>query len=314
MWRRVASQLDRRQLSALLAVGEELHFARAAERLGLQQSALSQLVRRMEDHLGFLLFDRSSHHVRLTTEGERMLVVARDALAAMERVDEVAAEIAAGSSGTLRLGTTEGVREQLHVILERFHERHADVEVRLVAMRTNEKVRALLEGELDAALVRAAQSIDGLDLLELWSEPLVALVSRRHPLAESDRLSIRELATFPVISNLADRNPWAREQMARMFAAAGAEPLVGPAYKTLREAVALVASSQAWMLVRRSVAEQERSAPVVSRPLVDAAAVGRVSLAWRPVDTGPVARSLVAVASALRREGAFEPRAGVQLS
>ena len=308
------SQLDRRQLSALLAVGEELHFARAAERLGMQQSALSQLVRRMEDQLGFMLFDRSSHHVRLTTEGERMLGVARDALAAMGRVDEVAAEVAAGASGTLRLGTTEGVREQLHLILARFHERHPDVEVRPVAMRANETVRALLEGELDAALLRAAVRIDGLDLLELWSEPLVALMSRRHPLAESERLSIRELSAFPVISNLADRNPWARDQMREMFAAAGAEPLVGPAYRTLREAVALVASSQAWMLVRGSVAEQERSALLVSCPLADALAVGRVSLAWRPVDTGPVARSLVAVASALRREGAFEPRGGVQPS
>src|ERR1700752_786766 len=111
------SRLDRRQLTALLAVGEELHFGRAAERLGLQQSALSQLVRRMEDRLGFLLFDRSSHHVQLTPEGERLLGVARDALAAMTRVDEAASEIAAGFSGTLRLGATEGVREQLHVVL-----------------------------------------------------------------------------------------------------------------------------------------------------------------------------------------------------
>ena len=75
--------LDRRQLNALVAVGEELHFGHAAERLGIQQSALSQLVRRLEEQVGFPLFDRSSHHVRLTLEGERMLVVARDALVAL---------------------------------------------------------------------------------------------------------------------------------------------------------------------------------------------------------------------------------------
>jgi DNA-binding transcriptional LysR family regulator len=313
MRRRMASRVDRRQLSALLAVGEELHFGRAAERLALQQSALSQLVRRMEDQLGFLLFDRSSHHVRLTVEGERMLVVGRDALEAMGQVDEVAADIAAGSAGTLRLGTTQGVREQLHATLERFRERHPDVEVRLSAMHTAEKVRALLDGELDAAFVRAADKIDGLDLLQLWSEPLVAMLSHRHPLAGCDRLSIRELSAYPVIMNPPDRNPWARDQTERMFAAAGAAPLVGPAYMTLREAVALIASSQAWMLVRGSVAEQERSALLVSRPFVDPSAVGRVSLAWRTVDSGPVARLLVGVVSALRREGAFEPRPGVRL-
>jgi hypothetical protein len=139
------------------------------------------------------------------------------------------------------------------------------------------------------------------------------MLSRRHPLAGSDRLSIGELSVYPVIFNRADRNPWAHDQTMRMFAAAGVEPVVGPPYTTLREAVALITGSQAWMLARGSVAGQERSALLVSRPLVDPSAVGRVKLAWRTVDTGPVARSLLAVVSALRREGAFEPRAGVHL-
>lgn len=68
------------------------------------------------------------------------------------------------------------------------------------------------------------------------------------------------------------------------------------------------------MLARASVAEPERSALLVSRPLVDPSAVGRMNLARRTADTGPVARSLGAVVSALRREGAFDPRAGVHQS
>lgn len=83
-------------LGALLAVGEELHFGRAAERLGMAQSALGQLVRRTEDRSVSRCSDRSSHHVRLTVEGERMLVVALEALAALGPVDELGAEIAAG--------------------------------------------------------------------------------------------------------------------------------------------------------------------------------------------------------------------------
>jgi DNA-binding transcriptional LysR family regulator len=303
----VSTLLDRRHLNALVAVGEELHFGRAAERLGMQQSALSQLVRRVEDELGFLLFDRSSHHVRLTTEGERMLMVARDALAALSRVDDVAGEIAAGASGTLRLGTTEGVREQLHLILERFHERHPDVEVRLLAMRMNEKVHGLLDGELDAALVRAARQIEGLDILELWHERLVAVLSRRHPLATRERLSVAELAPYPILLSPRERNPWAREKVEEIFAAADADLVMGPDYGSLREAVAMIAGSQAWMVARESVAAQERSALLVSRPLTDPTAVGHVSLAWRGRDSSPVARALVSVVSALRREGSFEP-------
>jgi DNA-binding transcriptional LysR family regulator len=310
----VRGLLDRRQLNALVAVGEELHFGRAAERLGMQQSALSQLVRRLEEQVGFPLFDRSSHHVRLTVEGERILVVARDALAALSRVDDVAVEIAAGASGTLRLGTTEGVRDQLHLILERFRERHPDVEVRLLTLRMTEKVRGLLDGELDAALVRAATGIQGLDILELWREPLVAVLSRHHPLATREQLSVAELAAYPIIMNPRGRNPWAADQVEGMFVAAGAEWVLGPAYGSLREAVAMIAGSQAWMVVRRSVATQERSPLLVSVPLSDPTAVGRVSLAWRSLDTGPVARALVSVVSGLRREGSFEPLSGVHES
>jgi DNA-binding transcriptional LysR family regulator len=79
-----------------------------------------------------------------------MLVVTRGAIVALSRVHDAAVEIAAGASGTLRLGTTEGARGQLHLILDRFRERRPDVEVRLLALRPNEKVRALLDGELDA--------------------------------------------------------------------------------------------------------------------------------------------------------------------
>jgi hypothetical protein len=80
---------------------------------------------------------------------------------------------------------------------------------------------------------------------------------------------------------------------------------LGPQYGSLREAVALIAGSQAWIVMRESVAAQERSSLLVSVPLVDPTAAGR------SVSRGEVARALVAVVSALRREGSFEPPLGV---
>ena len=303
--------LERRQLAALVAVGEELHFGRAAERLRLQQSALSQLIARLKDQLGFLLFDRSSHHVRITPEGERMLAVARDVLRALETAEDVAAEIGAGGSGTLRLAATEGVREQLGLIVQRFREDHPGVDVRVVAMPTPAKLQALLDGGLDAGLFRGAPRVEGIDTLELWRERLVAVVSRSHPLADGRNVSIAELAPYPVILASRERNPWAREHAERLFAGAGATPLLGPSYSTLQETLAMIAGSQAWTIVHRSVAEQESSASVLSRSLPDPDAEGPVSLAWRRLNTGPVARAFVATVGELRREGAFESRPGV---
>jgi DNA-binding transcriptional LysR family regulator len=159
--------LERRQLAAVVAVAEELHFGRAAERLGVQQSALSQLIARLEDQLGFLLFDRSSHHVRITPEGERMLAVARDVLRALDTAEAVAAQLGAAGSGTLRLAATEGVREELGLVLQRLHEQHPRVDVRVVALQTPAKLQALRDGGLDAALFRGAPRAEGIDTMEL---------------------------------------------------------------------------------------------------------------------------------------------------
>lgn len=299
--------LERRQLAAVLAVAEELHFGRAAERLGFQQSALSQLIRRVEERLGFLLFDRSSHHVRVTAEGQQIVSVARDALAALGRADELAGDIAAGRLGRLRIGTTAGACEQLYLILGRFHDRRPAVEVRLSRMDAPAKLRALLTGEIDVAFVRGpAAGAEEIDVLELWQERSVVMLSRRHALAARDELSIAELSPYPVMLASRERHRRTREYVDKLFAAAEVEPVLGPPYTTLEEALAFVACTSAWTIVASSVAARERSASVVSIPLRDPDAVVPVSLAWPSVGAGPLARALVGDVNSLRREGAFE--------
>ena len=103
-----------RQLRYFVAVAEELHFGRAAERLAVVQPAVSQQVGRLERELGVRLLERSSRRVALTGDGERLLAEARSALAAVERVRTVAGELAAGRGGTLRIGTSPGMGERVH--------------------------------------------------------------------------------------------------------------------------------------------------------------------------------------------------------
>jgi DNA-binding transcriptional LysR family regulator len=236
-----------------------------------------------------------------------MLPVARDVLAALRRAEELAAEIASGRSGTLRLGTTDSGDEQLQLILERFRERHHDVDVRLVAMHSEAKLRALLAGDLDVALLRASPSVEGIEMLELWRENLTVMLSRRHPLARCPEMSISRLADYPVMLAPREWNQWARQQAEALFARAGVEPLLGRPYTTLKETLAMVAGSEAWTMVAGSVAARESSALVVSRPLREARAVGAMSLAWRRVDPTPLAGAFRAVVSTLKREGALMP-------
>src|SRR5947209_18258984 len=80
----IVGGVELRQLAAFVAVADELHFGRAAERIGVVQPAVSQLVRRLERELGIVLFERSSHHVALTAAGTELLPAARRALAASD--------------------------------------------------------------------------------------------------------------------------------------------------------------------------------------------------------------------------------------
>ncbi|WP_175084732.1 LysR family transcriptional regulator [Candidatus Frankia nodulisporulans] len=128
--------MELRQLRYVVAVAEEGHFGRAAERLCTGQPAVSQQVRRLERELGIDLFDRTPRGVRLTAAGELFLPEARAVLAAQDRARAVAARLAGEYTGTLRLGTSRGLGERLAAVLERLRWRAPHLEVDLVAAPT----------------------------------------------------------------------------------------------------------------------------------------------------------------------------------
>ncbi|WKV70043.1 LysR family transcriptional regulator [Streptomyces sp. PCS3-D2] len=166
-----------------MAVAEEGGFGRAAQRLGIVPSAVSQQIGRLERGWGVVLFERTTRRVRLSSAGERLLPEARAVLAAAERTVRVAADVTAGADGVLRLGGVHGPRDRLGRVLALLSAAAPRLQVRLRRMPVGDRLAAVRSGELDAALVRAVPSAAGLELLPLWSDPLHVALPQGHPLA-----------------------------------------------------------------------------------------------------------------------------------
>lgn len=176
-------------MSYFVTVAEELHFGRAADRLRIVQSAVSQQIARLERELGVRLLDRTSRRVRLTPAGERVLLAARETLAAAARVRVVAGEPAAA----LRIGVASCVTPRLDRALTRLRGGERPAEPELVDLPVTARLDAVRDGELDLALVRGALTSTAVTVVRAWSEPLHVVLSREHPAAGEPAVGLHDL-------------------------------------------------------------------------------------------------------------------------
>ncbi|MGW1807610.1 LysR substrate-binding domain-containing protein [Streptomyces sp. NPDC002078] len=236
--------MELRQLSYFVAVAEELHFGRAAERLHIVQSAVSQQIQRLERELGAELFDRSPRRVRLTGAGERLLPEARAVLAAAEK-----ARAAVVAPAGLRLGTSTGLGAHLDRVLAAFAERAPDVPVELFSLPAEERLNRVAAGRLDAAFVRSAEPPAGVRVLPLWPDPLVAALPATHPLARQGEIDLADLAGLPLALTARRNNPALVDLVLGACHAAGFEPVPGRAGGTLHDTLATIGARPLWTVV-----------------------------------------------------------------
>jgi DNA-binding transcriptional LysR family regulator len=190
------------QLSAFVAVAEELHFGRAAERLNMTQPPLSRQVQKLERAVGVRLLERDNRRVVLTEAGRAFLAEARRLLALVETAGDLARRVDQGAAGTLRLGfTATSAIRTLGPLLRRISEELPDVDVILQERVTPAQVDGLLRGELDLGLGRPPFDPRLLDSRIVFREPLCAVVQSNHRLALLGRpLTPADFAGEQVIS------------------------------------------------------------------------------------------------------------------
>lgn len=192
--------METRELRYFVAVAEELHFGRAAQRLGIAQPPLSRAIGRLERRLGATLLERNSRAVALTAPGAVLLREARaalDAVAAAERRTRRAA--LAGNGAGVVLATKAGASSELLAkLLEAYAAEPGAVTVEVLLCGIGEQGPLLRDGRADVALLhRPFDGTAGLDVEELVTEGQVVVLPAGHPLAGRTHVELAEIAELP---------------------------------------------------------------------------------------------------------------------
>ncbi|MBM4823584.1 LysR family transcriptional regulator [Streptomyces actuosus] len=285
--------MELRQLRYFVVVAEERGFGRAAERLNIVQSAVSQQIRVLERALGVVLFDRSSRRVGLTAAGERLLPEARAVLAAADRAREVAAGIRAGTEGVLRLGTVQAPGDRIYRALTAFAALAPRLRVRLTKLPPAERLAAVRAGGLDAVLVRALPPgrAAGLDTVPVWTDPLYAALPAAHPLADEPQLRLEQLAALPLRLAPHEHNPPFHALITHALRAAGAQPPPAPPFTSLQATLAEIGAGPPSWTVFYEVSGLPPAPGVVFRKLTGLTVT--TSLAFPSGPPSPAVRHLL---------------------
>jgi len=187
--------MELRHLRYFIAVAEEMHFGRAAQRLHIVQPALSKQISALERELGFRLFTRTKRSVAFTAAGEAFYHDARDVLARVDRATELTKLTAAGALGTLDIGFASPVIwSVLQPILRRQREAFPGVGLHLHELHSAPQMRMLREGKLDAGFLTTTGPDELLEFKPVAHEAIVIALPENHRLAGEGQIDLAELA------------------------------------------------------------------------------------------------------------------------
>ena len=193
--------MELRQLEYFVAVAEEANFTRAAERVHISQSGVSAQIRQLEHDLGATLIDRSGRAATVTAAGAAALDHARAVLASAAALRHAVDDVTGVIRGHVVVGMVTGCTvTPLFDALAAFHRAHPRVEIALVEDNSDRLIERVRSGATDLALIGVAGAPPpGLGGLPIISERLVAAVPAGHPLAARERVTLAEIAAYPIV-------------------------------------------------------------------------------------------------------------------
>ena len=260
--------MELRHLRCFLAVAEELHFARAAERLHIEQSPLSRAIKELEEDLGVRLFNRTTRSTRLTRAGQLFLDHVPRIFTALDQARGSVQAAAAGFHDQLRLALSDGITPpRLTALLAQCREEEPQVDIRLFEVPLGQQLRGLHDDLYDVGFAQSAEVGDGIVAEPAWSDPLVVAVPARHPLLAYQRIPLDEVLRHPLVACDPQSCEGHCHQIRRILRGADREPLVVEQVSSHDLMLTLVAAGYALALGGASHLAASRREEVVARPL-----------------------------------------------
>jgi DNA-binding transcriptional LysR family regulator len=288
--------IELRHLRYFVAVAEELHFGRAANRLHIAQPPLSQQIRKLEDILGHALFTRTSRAVKLTSAGQTFLDRARRTLQNVQEDLDEARSIGRGEEGFLRVGfISSSMLTPLPSMLGQYRREYPRVNLQLHESYTSQVMQSLLKGTLDAGFLRDGDPSESLHIESLFAEPFVAVLPTDHPLSKHGIISAGDLRNEPFVFFTPTAGNLAYEKPVSLCEAHGFRPRVvqeAPQWLTIMRLV----GAGLGVSIAPACVQQIAAPDAVCLPIQDAKILSTIDLAYRANEDRPLVKSFAQIA------------------
>jgi DNA-binding transcriptional LysR family regulator len=293
--------MELRHLRYFVAVAEELHFGRAAERVRIAQPPLSQQIRRLEGELGVQLFDRTKRRVELTHAGRAFLREARQTLAGAEQAVRAAQQASRGEVGELAVGFVGSAT--YHIVplaLKTFRQRFPKVELVLEELSPTEQVERLRLGEIQVGFFRSVSDDEALKFEWILEERLVMALPETHPLARQKGVHLAKLSQDSFVLFPRAIGPGFYDLIVSQCRRAGFSPRVALEASNMQTIVSLVAAGLGVALVPASC-QNFRRVGVMYKAIREPGPKAKMAVAWRRGDRSPVLHAFLDVVREVAR-------------
>ncbi|KAM3114665.1 LysR family transcriptional regulator [Phormidesmis sp. 146-33] len=288
--------MELRHLRYFVAVAEELHFNRAAERLHMAQPPLSQQIKQLEVELGVELFyRRTKRQVQLTEAGQVLLQATYRIFAQVEQAISDTQRAGRGETGTLVVGfTSTVVYDILPAILSQYREQFPNVHLVLQELTTTQQEEALQNHQIEVGFCHPPLKDDSLELETILQEPLVVALPETHPLVSETTISIHTLADESFVLFPRYLGPGLYDQIVSFCQQANFSPKVAQEAVQMQTIVGLVSAKMGIALVPASLQNLQR-AGVIYKRLQDKIPQVEVGVVWLSDNVSPVLQGFLGV-------------------